>query len=58
MKEKQSTERYPVPIRIYWKSVSGEHNLHKINLSDVILDDYDFKIRKMDCKTHEFIKTV
>lgn len=49
---------YDVPIRIHWKIVAGPTNIHPLNLSDAILDDYDFRIRKMDPKTREFIKFV
>lgn len=47
---------YEKPVKIYWNIVAGPGNLDPINLYDVILDDYDFRIRKMDPKTREFIK--
>lgn len=49
---------YPKQIRIYWKIVAGDRYLHPLNLTDIILDDHDFKIRKMNPETHEFIKYV
>lgn len=58
MPRKLNYEPYERPVKIFWKIVAGPTNLHEINLYDIILDDYDLKIRKMDVKTEKFIKFV
>lgn len=58
MPRKTNYVPYERPVRIFWKIVAGPCNLHPINLYDLVFDDYDLKIRKIDLKTEQFIRYV
>lgn len=43
--------KYPekgYPRKIWWKVIAGDRNLSIIQEYDVIFDEYDYKIRKLD----------
>lgn len=48
MVTKSLYEPYKAPIAIWWKVVAGNRNLSVLQDHDLILCDYDLKIRQID----------